>query len=403
MVDRKYYLCLLGYYINIGILGVYIPWKLLELTGTATAVGAMLCIRALPGLLIGSFTGKIVDRMDKRKLVALSCFISILCLAIFILCQSVLMNATGLYIIIAVGSISNTIFLASIKSYLHVMTENQQCVGVANSKSETSIQLGNIIGTAAGGALTALSSPTLTLGLVSLILAYVAFQVMFLPEEILETVHDEKSGPKVAETGSLLQQPVIFPVLSIMLIPMIFLQMFNILLGPISKEGMHITAEGFGYLNASYSLGAVAMSLALNRLIHTRSSLLLFVSGLSVAIFNMLLPFSTSLVTGVVATMLIGATIVWARVMANAVLMQKVNSSQAGQLQALILNMHYCTVFIAGLLFGYLADKFGYQSVYFSMAMLVVFLMFIGLAVVLFVKKENMASKALKLSDAGEE
>ncbi|MDN8541817.1 MFS transporter [Erwinia sp. BC051422] len=398
MVNRKYYLCALGYYLNIGILGVYIPWKLLELTGAATAIGAMLCIRALPGLLIGSLTGKLVDRLDKRRMVAFACLLSALFMGLFIIFQSALMNVAGLYAVIAVASLSNTIFLAAIRSYLHVVTQTQN-LGMANSRFEMSIQLGNIIGTAAGGALTALASPGLTFGLAGVILTVVAMQAVRLPAALPASTDNDSASKHCAER-SLFRQAGVLPALLVMLIPMTFLQMFNILLGPIGKESMQVTAEGFGYLNAAYSVGAMAMSLALSRRLHARSSFLLFISGLSVALFNMLLPLSDSLGEGIAATLLIGATIVWARVTANALLMRHVTSSQAGRLQAVILNMHYCTVFIAGLAFGYLADKFGYLPLYSGLCALVVLLMFIWLAVTALAKRKS-PSTLLSLSDAG--
>ncbi|WP_189645129.1 MFS transporter [Pectobacterium aquaticum] len=399
MVGRKYYLCALGYYINIGILGVYIPWRLLELTGAATAIGAMLCIRALPGLLIGSLTGKLVDKRDKRKLMVFACLLSVLFMVPFILFPSALMSITSLYAVIAVASISNTVFLAAIRSYLHVMTESQY-LGVANGRFEMSIQFGNIIGTMVGGGLTVLASSGLTFGLVSVILASVALQAFRLPSVTSEATGGKTVLKTHTEEPPLLRQVGVLPALLVMLIPMTFLQMFNILLGPISKESMHVTAEGFGYLNAAYSAGAMAMSLVLSSRFHARSFSLLFISGLSVAIFNMLLPLSTTLVSGLVATLLIGATIVWARVIANSFLMKLVAPSQAGRLQAVILNMHYCTVFIAGLAFGYLTDRFGYLPLYFCLSALVTLLMFTGLTVKLLAKRKS-PSTILRFSDVG--
>jgi MFS family permease len=43
-------------------------WLVLQLTGSATAIGIVLALQTVPMLLLGPYGGVIADRSDKRKL-----------------------------------------------------------------------------------------------------------------------------------------------------------------------------------------------------------------------------------------------------------------------------------------------------------------------------------------------
>ncbi|MEJ2044786.1 MAG: MFS transporter [Reinekea sp.] len=363
MTGFRYYSAAALYFATVGVLGIYIPWVLLDLTGTAVSVGIMLCVRAVPGLLLSGKAGGAADRLDKRKLIAMACAIKSSALVLFLLFKQELWNVGGFYALIALISVANTFFLASIRSYLHVTIDKDHLVA-ANGRFESSTQVGTIAGAGVGGLITAFASIEWAFALVIAMLVYVAVQSLLLNPETVKAAA-EKAQSKVMETKySVLSDKALWPGLMVLLVPMLYVQMDNILLAPLSKVQMGLDASGFGFLNAAYSVGAMTIGLVLAKTAFKQHQKWLFCVAIMVAAAHLLLSVSDNFVVGMVACILVGVSVIWCRINANSVIMQQVDKAYAGKLQALLLRLHYGSIFIVGLVFGWLADMVGYDRVY---------------------------------------
>lgn len=363
MAGFRYYSAAALYFATVGVLGIYIPWVLLDLTGTAVSVGIMLCVRAIPGLLLSGKAGSAADKLDKRKLIVLACVIKSSALLLFLLFKQALWHVGGFYVLIALISVANTFFLASIRSYLHVTTDKDHLVA-ANGRFESSTQVGTIVGAGVGGLITAFASIEWAFVLVIGMLLYTAVQSMLLAPEPVKAAAAKTPTQTQQAQYSVLADKALWPGLLVLLVPMLYVQMDNILLAPLSKVHMGLDASGFGFLNAAYSVGAMTIGLVLAKLAFKQHQKWLFNVAIMVAVAHLLLSLSDNFVVGIVACVLVGVSVVWCRINANSVIMQQVDKAYAGKLQALLLRLHYGSIFIVGLVFGWLADMVGYDRVY---------------------------------------
>jgi DHA3 family macrolide efflux protein-like MFS transporter len=372
MLGNRFYIGAASYFATVGVLGIYIPWILLDISGTAVSVGIMLCIRSLPGLLLSSFAGRCADKFDKRRLLSLACAIKMVALMLFVLFKIPLWSVQGFYLLIAFISVANTFFLASVKSYLHVMTDKDQLL-VANGKFESFTQVGTIVGAGIGGLITAYADIEAAFFVVGAMLLFAGIQAFLLPAQPQSTATGSKANSNV-ENYSLFADKALIPYLLILLVPMLFVQMDNILLAAIAKVNIGLDASGFGFLNAAYSVGAMLIGIILVKKGFNNHKQWLLATGAFVALAHILLALSSDFITAMVACLFIGISVIWARINANSLIMSQVDSAHAGKLQAFLLKLHYSTIFVVGLVFGWLADLIGYDAVYLWVSTLILLL-----------------------------
>ena len=66
--ERRYLIATAVNIFGTGVQGIAVPWLLLELTGTAAAVGVLLILRALPAILLSSWAGALCDAGSRRRI-----------------------------------------------------------------------------------------------------------------------------------------------------------------------------------------------------------------------------------------------------------------------------------------------------------------------------------------------
>ena len=83
-------------------------WLVLELTGSATALGAVIALQTLPTLLLGPYAGVVADRMDKRRLmIGLQSAMGVLALALGLLTITGLVTLWQVYVLALLLGIDN--------------------------------------------------------------------------------------------------------------------------------------------------------------------------------------------------------------------------------------------------------------------------------------------------------
>ena len=83
-------------------------WLVLELTGSAAALGAVIALQTLPTLVLGPYAGVVADRMDKRRLmIGLQAAMGVLALALGLLTITGLITLWQVYVLALLLGIDN--------------------------------------------------------------------------------------------------------------------------------------------------------------------------------------------------------------------------------------------------------------------------------------------------------
>jgi MFS family permease len=296
-----------------------ILWHVNELSGQPIALGAVGLVRILPILLFSLIAGAIADRLNRRKLMFLTQgFLAILALTLGMLTLLGVDSLPLIYAIIALSAAAASFDLPARQSLVPNLVPRDTLTN-AFSLSSIAMQTGSIAGPAIGG---------IVLGQWGIQYAYFlnAFSYMAVIAALIlmGPIPQDTDVPSPEFTrrwkvksftasvreglGFVRNQPII---LSSMLLDF-FATFFSnaITLLPIfAKEILNVGAQGYGFLVAAPSLGAVLVGLILSFVKHLRRQgrvLLLAVAGYGMA--TIVFGFSQAFAITFIALVITGAT-----------------------------------------------------------------------------------------------
>ncbi len=242
---------------------VALLWLVLGVTGSVFAVGIVVAVTLLPGVVLGPFLGVYVDRWDRREILIFTNVVEGVVVAA--LSGLILAHTIGLPLILAVvfilGTGSQVVRTAANATIpLVVGKEN---LGPANSLMTFSSSFNQVVGLAVGGVVVALFG-------VSLPIEYDALS-FFAAALILVGLSKESGRPSDADRSQTSRfseefaQGIRFIRENRFLIELIvlasFLNFFGTAIGalfaPYSKLVLHGGAATYGFLGASVAIGAI--------------------------------------------------------------------------------------------------------------------------------------------------
>jgi len=133
------------------ILRVALPFHVYQLTGSALSTGLMFIANTLPGVLLGSLAGVLVDRWDRKRTMVVASLLQGLLLLLLLTARSV----EWLWIVYLVAFIESVIaqFFGPAENALLPRLVTQEHLTEANSLNALNNNLALLIGPALGGAL----------------------------------------------------------------------------------------------------------------------------------------------------------------------------------------------------------------------------------------------------------
>ncbi len=130
---------------------IAISWIVLDMTGSKLALGKLVAISTLPGLVIALYVGTIIDRMNrKRLLVILDLYRGILTLSIPLLFFIGQFQLWQLYVVSFLSGIAFGIFWPCASAFVQELVPERDYLS-ANSLLSASYQAGALLGSALGG------------------------------------------------------------------------------------------------------------------------------------------------------------------------------------------------------------------------------------------------------------
>jgi MFS family permease len=271
-----------------GMLYVALPFYVFLHTGSTLATGGMVVAEIVPSLLLGSVTGVLVDRWDRRRTMIVCDLLRAL-LTLLLLVAPPADNLWLLYVVAAGESVISLFFEQAEAALLPSVVDGDKLVE-ANALSSLS---GNIIRLAAP----ALGAAVLaTAGLPALVvLDSVSYTISALALVLLQrpatTPHADGDAPlTAAATGFwrdwfaglrlIRTDALILPLLVAQAIAMIGQGMFNVLLVPYVQERLHAGPIEFGWLVSAQGVGGIVGGLVVGHVARIVPARHLIVLGL---------------------------------------------------------------------------------------------------------------------------
>lgn len=317
---RPYLLYFIGHTISMlgtGMQFIATSWLAMQLTGNPASVAYVLIFTSLPGVVLSPLIGVFVDRFDRKWIaVLMDVFRAAALLAIPLLWWQGMLEPWHLYLVTFLVALGDEIYTPAAMSLIREVIPPQKLL-YANSTNAIAMQSGVLLGAGVGGLLVGLSSAVSVMGINAASFLVSAVCILLIRKGVVRPARAEQASSggfrsywedmKEGWTHIRGRHTILIFYAMIFFIRM-SLYTINVLLGPFAKDTLMVGAAGFGYIDASFALGAVTGNLLLppiaralgNRLVMTGG-----MAGIALAIF--LFGFSGGLGIAMLLYFLIGA------------------------------------------------------------------------------------------------
>ena len=341
---------------------VALAWLVIELSGSALAIGALAFWRFVPFTLFGLVAGVVADRIESRKLVMTT---QAAAMAISIALAVVTLTNTAtlplVYVLAALGGIALAFDAPGRQSLTF------QMVGPRELPNAVALNSGlfngsRVIGPAIAGVVIAAVGTGLCFVLNAVSFLAVLTALALVREQELRTVEKDPSARVIDGLRRAFayawNDPQLRLVLAVVTVVSTVGFNFHVLVPLLAADTLHVGPEGFGFLSASFGVGALAGALAAATFRH--ASWRLFAIGTaSFGVFALLLaPVQNAYLAGVLLVG-IGVSFTLFTANANALVQLAAPDHLRGRLIGVYLFAFVGVAPVGGLFAGWLAEVGG--------------------------------------------
>jgi MFS family permease len=242
-------------------------WLVYSLTGSGTALGAVVALQALPTMLFASYGGVVADRMDKRRLVMIAqTFMGVLALVLGLLTLAGTVQVWHVYVLAFLLGIARTFEIPARQAFLMEMVGRED---LRNAVSLNSLlpNLARTLGPALAGVLIA----SVGTGACFLLNAasYMAIVVTFLMMDVTLLHPSERAARARGQLREGIRYAFSTPSLAVPLamttVIGCFAVQWPVVMTVVAKETFDGGPRTLGFLMASLGAGAIVGALLLAR------------------------------------------------------------------------------------------------------------------------------------------
>lgn len=368
---RKYIAASILTAIGSGMYFVAISWYIYTTSGSAMAVGWVLIVSSLPGLLFSPWIGVLVDRWNVRSICIVADFVRALVL-LFVavsMCYGVL-GLTAIYLATFLIALCEHFFQPAVGALIRDIVPKERLLE-ANVSSSMSMQIGLLIGASIGGFLVALFGTQYVV-----VINVISFSISGVLTLWINHTPAVKHPDESLVTTSAMKEfydAIRYAIGARFVIRLAVQQMFiyltlsvcNTLLPIFVDRELSAGAQGFGLIDAVWGVGAICGGFSLTFAVSKIHAEWFGVVGLG-AISFLLFIFLTanSVPQAAAAYFLLGAFVVMIRVNSDTLIAIGVKPSQFGKVKSAIsMFISYVSLITyAGV--GYLGDIISVRWIY---------------------------------------
>jgi MFS family permease len=234
-------------------------WLVLSLTGSATTLGVIVALQTLPVLLLGPYGGVVADRIDKRRLmVALQVAMGVQALILGVLTITGAVRLWEIGVLAALLGLNNAFENPARQSFMLEMVGGESLRNAVTLNSVL-VNVARVIGPAVAGLLIATvgEGPCFLLNAASFV-AVVGSLVRLDRSAIRPSPPSGRAPGQLREGLRYVRRtPELGVPLAMMALAGALAYEFQVTLPVMAREGLHVGAEGFGFMTAAMGVGAV--------------------------------------------------------------------------------------------------------------------------------------------------
>ena len=341
--NRTFLLLFLGNTISLigfGFNLVGVSWLVLEVTGSELALGKLMAMATVPGVVLALFAGIIIDKVNRKwLLVVLDLFRMVVVGTFVILLVQDRFSMTALFITVLLMGTGSSLFWPTAQAFVQELVSAKDYFH-ANALLSASYQAGSILGAGIGGVVvhfygvpTALAFNALTHLISALLISAAPFtrQVVHQDvESIWQSVSKgfiyfkEKVGVLILGFTTILADVAIWGALSVLTIT-------------ISKEVFLAGSWGYGLMEGFYGVGALISTIAVGYMTQFlgrgRALLLCYVVA---GVMCLLAPIAISIYLAGVAYFFMGLHNNAARICIRTIFMEQIPNKIMGRVQTIL-------------------------------------------------------------------
>ncbi|MET3139927.1 DHA3 family macrolide efflux protein-like MFS transporter [Undibacterium sp. GrIS 1.2] len=362
--------------VGTGMQFVAISWYLWTITHSASAIGWILILSTLPGMLFSPWIGALIDRGDARRIcISADLVRCAILVALVVATYSIKTNLTIFYVSIFCIAICDNFFQPAVGAMVRSIVSREQLLS-ANIVGNMCMQIGVLVGAGVGGLLVAqFGAPVVLLvNAFALIISAILTSCIKTLAPRLEsefgeiTKHPSFMDEFKATAKYIFQHSHIIWLANLQMFVYITLYVCNTLLAAFVDRELAAGASGFGIIDAAWGAGALLGGLSLSTIVKKIDRRLFGLLGLlllSAAVFLFLT--SHALPQAFFAYLLLGFLACTIRVNTDTILVSEVDPAYFGRVKSTI------TMFISyiGLalyaVVGYLGDTVAIRTIYIAL------------------------------------
>ncbi len=256
----RYYVmsCTLAMFGN-GLTYVAMTWLLVKSNHQVTAVAILMACFWLPNIILGPFSGVLVDKYSRKYILLFCNAIRFIILTIF---WFMFPNNPPEYALYTLAAITGTILSLYIPAAMTLVREivDKKILLYANATVDMAYELGAVAGMGAAGLIMSATSirATFLINAICYLLATLSL-IPVIIKNISKQTKDKASmlGDMISGFKYLIKQPELLVIYGIQMLFFVSYMTAPILLAPYAKSILHADAGQFGYIEAAMSVGAV--------------------------------------------------------------------------------------------------------------------------------------------------
>ena len=317
-----------------------VSWLVLEVTGSELALGKLMAMATVPGVVLALFAGIIIDKVNRKwLLVVLDLFRMVVVGTFVILLIQDRFSMTALFITVLLMGTGSSLFWPTAQAFVQELVSAKDYFH-ANALLSASYQAGSILGAGIGGVVihfygvpTALAFNALTHLISALLISAAPFRrqvVHHEVESIWQSVSKgfiyfkEKVGVLILGLTTILADVAIWGALSVLTIT-------------ISKEVFLAGSLGYGLMEGFYGVGALISTVAVGYMTRFlgrgRALLLCYVVA---GVMCLLAPIAISIYLAGVAYFFMGLHNNAARICIRTIFMEQIPNKIMGRVQTIL-------------------------------------------------------------------
>lgn len=341
------------------------PWLVLLLGGSYIQLGIVVALQFAPSLALAPIGGVIADRVDKRRLLAITQSVAALqALVLFGLTVTGVVQIWHIMVLALALGFVNALDMPVRQAFAAELVPREDLMNAITLNS-ASFNLARVVGPAVAGVTLALFGPAFNFAMNAVSYLAVLAALLRMDPNAMQPILRPAETPSIRSSLGegvryALRTPNVLWPLTLLAGVGCFGMNFQTLLPLFAKYTLHLEADGFGALFAAMGVGSLIGSLALAFMGNRRPLVWMTLGGAtSFVIFELLLGLSRSVFAAFVVIVFVGFSSMLMVNTINVTVQRNVTNELRGRVMALYVTVFAGSTPIGGLIAGSLAQAWG--------------------------------------------